>query len=424
MFRTILALSLASTFLCAASEREVAEWVIRWEGRVILEGIRQPLDDVSQLPAGDFRITGIDLTWSVLHPAELAKLGGLVALRELHLPGPIWNPGGGNEDANDALKVLSVLKNIEKLQIGWHYAAQINIRDTGMRHLAGLTELKDFRCAQCRITNFSMEPFKKLRSLDLSFSPFTDAGLEGLAGLKDLRRLILRDTMVTDEGLRHLSGLVLLEELDLSGTRVTHKGIEALRNLTAMRKLNLLGAQATDASMDVLFGMKRLQVLNLYRTRITNAGLARLQGLKELTDVDLRYSRVTPNGAESLRAALPNSKVHVVGSSPPRPKVAAAAQPAAGADREVAEWVKAMGGATEFAADRLQTIRLSSTSVSDEQLSHLLGLTSLEKLDLSITQIGDLGLRALEGLTSLKDLNLSQTTVSDAGLEKLTRLSR
>ena len=63
-----------------------------------------------------------------------------------------------------------------------------------MKHLLGLTELKDFRCAQCRITNFSMAPFTKLRSLDLSYSPLTDAALEGLAGLKELRRLMLRDT--------------------------------------------------------------------------------------------------------------------------------------------------------------------------------------------------------------------------------------
>ena len=50
-----------------------------------------------------------------------------------------------------------------------------------------------------------------MRNLDLSYSPFSDAALEGLAGLKDLRRLMLRDSMVTDEGLKHLSGLVQLE---------------------------------------------------------------------------------------------------------------------------------------------------------------------------------------------------------------------
>src|ERR1700720_3143921 len=252
MFRTIFSVCLASILAHAASDCEVAEWVIRWEGRVTLEGVRQPVNDVARLPAGECRITSVDLTGAVMVPSELEKLGGLVSLRELYLPGPIWNPGGGNEDGNQVFKALAGLKNLEKLYIGWHFNAQINIRDTGVRYLLGLTELKDFRCAQCRISNLSLAPLTKLRSLDLNYSPFTDTGPAGLAGLKELRRLMLRDSMVTDEGLKHLSGLTKLEELDLSGTRVTEKAIESLRNLKAMRKLNLLGAQATDASMDGL----------------------------------------------------------------------------------------------------------------------------------------------------------------------------
>ena len=104
IFRTIIALTLASTAVLAASDRDMAEWVIRWEGRVILEGSRQPMNDVAQLPAGDFRIVGIDLTGAVMLPAELVKLGGLPTLRELYLPGPIWNPGGGNEDAQPGIQ--------------------------------------------------------------------------------------------------------------------------------------------------------------------------------------------------------------------------------------------------------------------------------------------------------------------------------
>lgn len=59
-----------------AAERDVAEWVIRWEGLVTLDGVAQPVGDVSQLPPGEVRITGIDLTGSVMPPAELVKLVG------------------------------------------------------------------------------------------------------------------------------------------------------------------------------------------------------------------------------------------------------------------------------------------------------------------------------------------------------------
>jgi Leucine-rich repeat (LRR) protein len=59
-----------------------------------------------------------------------------------------------------------------------------------------------------------------------------------------------------------------------------------------------------------------------------------------------------------------------------------------------------MGGKADFAGDRLKAIDLSSTSVSDAQLSYLSGLTNLEKLDLQVTQVGDLGLKALEILAA------------------------
>ena len=407
-----------------SSAREIAEWVIRWEGRVMIEGISRPITTLSQIPPGDFKIVGIDLTGAAMVPSELEKLAGLTTLRELYLPGPVWNPGGGREDANDVLKSIATLKNLEKLYFGWHFSSQINVKDAGIKHLLALTQLTNFRCAQCRITKISLAPLTRLRSLDLSYTPFTDAGLAGLAGLKQLRRLLLRDTMVTDEGLKHLAGLTQLEELDLSGTHVSDAGIEYLRKMTAMRKLNLLGARATDASIGVLAGMKRLQVVNLYRSQITNTGLARLQQLKELTDIDLRYTRATPNGIESLRVALPKSKVQFAGSAVVHANATRTARPAGNTAQAIAEWVHALGGTAALTAGRLQAVDLSSTSVSDAQLSYLSGLAGLEKLNLDATQIGDLGLASIEHLNGLRELNLSNTTVSDAGLSKLAGLTQ
>ena len=342
VYRVIAYLCLAAVLARAASQREIAEWVLRWEGQVTLEGSRKPLKDVSQLPAGEIHLTGIDLTGAVMRPIELRKLEGLTDLRDLYLPGPVWNPGGGKEDVTGVFEALASLKNIERLAVGWHFNAQISIGDENVAHLLGWRELKDFRCTQCRITNLNLSPLTNLRSLDLSFNPFTDKGMEGLAGMTGLRRLILRDTMVTDEGLKYIAGLTNLEELDLFGARVTDKGIEYLRKLKSLRKLNLLGAQVTDDSMPVFASMEHLEALNLYRTKVTNSGLAQLQALKELTDIDLRYSRVTPNGIDALRAALPNAKVQFVGSAGIRPK-AGANEPADDSEQAIAAWVKALG---------------------------------------------------------------------------------
>ncbi|MBM3794928.1 MAG: hypothetical protein FJW31_12860 [Acidobacteria bacterium] len=424
MPKTLSLLLAFAAILPAVTDRELAEWAIRWEGRVIVEGLRQPVTELSQIPSGPFRIVGLDLTGSVMRPVELKFLTGNTSLRELYLPGPVWNPGGGQEDPVEAFKAMATLKGLERIGVGWHFSEEISIRDESFRQLLGLTELKDIRCTQCQLKDIDLSTLSKLRSLDVTYSPFSDKGVAGLAGLREMRCLLLRDTMVTDEGLKHLAALTNLEELDLSGTRISDRGLAYLRGMTKMRKLSLRGARMTDASLDVLAGMKQLEVLDLYRTQITNAGVVRLQELKELYDVDLRYSRVTSNGIDALRAALPGSKVQYVGAASVRPKGAGADRPADTSAEAIGAWVTALGGRTKFDGSQLRVISLASTPVSDAQLSHLGTLRGLERLNLHATQVGDLGIDAITGLEDLKELDLSLTTISDAGVAKLAKLKR
>src|SRR3954451_8033596 len=165
VYRVIAYLCLAAVLARAASQREIAEWVLRWDGQVTLEGSRKPLKDVSQLPAGDIRLAGIDLTGAVMRPIELRKLEGLSNLRELYLPGPVWNPGGGKEDVTGVFEALASLKRLQKAAIAWHFNAQISIGDEDVAHLLTWRDLKDFRCTQCRITSLNLSPLASLRSL-------------------------------------------------------------------------------------------------------------------------------------------------------------------------------------------------------------------------------------------------------------------
>jgi Leucine-rich repeat (LRR) protein len=423
MRRVILLILTVTAAAQAASEREIAEWALRWEGTVLLEGAQQPLTDVSQIPPGDFHIVAIDLTAGVMHPVELLKLEGLTHLRELYLPGPIWNPGAGNEDKTGVFQTLAKMKTVERLAFGWHFNAQIEVVDKDIEALFPWANLRDLRCAQCSLSKVNLSAFTKLQNLDLTYNNFTDQGMEGLAKMKNLRRLILKDTLVTDEGLKHLKDVTTLEELDLSGARVTDRGIEFLRNLKSMRRLSLQGAQTTDAAMDVLTGMEHLEALNLYRTPLTNSGLAKLQSLKHLADIDLRYTKVTPNGIEALHAALPSLRIRFVGSAAPKVKSPGAAQPADSSERAISAWVKALGGSTESVSGAITGVNLASTPVSDAQMSFLLPLRDLKKLDLRVTQIADPGLATVAKLTALEELNLSNTTVADAGLARLAGLA-
>jgi Leucine-rich repeat (LRR) protein len=418
------ALLAAAALPLAASEHDIAEWAIRSGGRVVLAGHPAPVDSALSLPAGDVHITGIDLTGTLITPDQLEMISGLTGLKELSLPGPIWNPASGSSlDANDKLKFLAGLTSLEKLSFSIHFLTNINIQDKGVVLLTGLANLRDFRCAQCRISKASLAIFPKLESLDLSLSSFNDAGMRGLASLHDLRRLNLRDTLVTGEGLRNLNGLTGLEELDLAGTHVTDAGLASLQNLKAMRTLSLLGSEVSDESAALLAGMTELRELNLYRSQVTNAGLAKLAALKNLEAIDLRYSRVTASGVQAFRAALPRCRVEFSGAEPVSQK-GAAPKPNGTGDAALAAWVRAMGGKADLTDGALRTVSLRSTAITDAGLANLSMAAHVERVDLEGTEVGDIGLASLKNLSSLRELNLNQTTVSDNGLAALSGESR
>ena len=421
-----LVLAMAATARAQESERAVAEWVIRLGGSITPEGRAEPIRELEDLPPGDFQIVGIDLTGTQVVPEDLHHLSGLRRLKELFLPGPMWNEGAGSKrDSNDALAHLNTLLSLEKLHFSLHFLTNVNIQDKGLARLDSLTQLKELRLAQSKVTGSSLAPFVNLRSLDLSYSQVNDEGLQSLEGMKNLQRLLLQDTLVTDAGLRHLKDLTRLEELDLHGCRISGAGLAHLRGLTQLRKLNLLGATITDEGLDALSAMRGLQELNLYRSRVTNAGIEKLKSKKRLLSVDLRYTPVTRAGVNALRAVLPECHIVFLDSG------GRAAAPAAGpkapgkGDKAIADWVRRLGGTVKMSEGRVVTLSLAATAVTDSQLQALHGLSELRSLDLEGTEIGDLALRFVgriprledhEFPESLEELNLSHTSVSDAGL--------
>jgi Leucine-rich repeat (LRR) protein len=404
----------------SVNERDIAEWVIRSGGRVLLEGNRTPLTDISALPPGDLHVAGIDLTNTIIEPGQLKQISGLPGLRELYLPGPSWTPFSDSPlDANDALKYLAGLKNLQRLYFSLHFLPTYNIDDKGIALLAGITQLRELRLAQSRVATPDLTPFVHLTSLDLSdCTYFGDKGMKVLERLNELRRLYLRNTPVTDEGLTYISGLSQLEELDLYGVSVTDRGLESLRKLTGMRKLNLLGAAITDTGINALAGMTHLRELNLYRSRVTNAGLAKLEALRELRALDVRYTQVSDTGLDSFRAAIPACAIEFVGSVSKRTG-AAGARPAGASEKAIADWIRAAGGRVELTSGQIRSISLASTGVGDGQLKYIGALDHLERLDLAGTEVGDLGMPALSSLTGLKELILNNTSVSDTGLAVL-----
>jgi hypothetical protein len=69
----------------------------------------------------------------------------------------------------------------------------------------------------------------------------TDSGLRHLAGLNNLRSLVLADTGISDDGVVFLKDLTNLEDLDLSGTKITDTGLAYLEGLVNLKDLDISG---------------------------------------------------------------------------------------------------------------------------------------------------------------------------------------
>src|SRR5262249_52266894 len=89
--------------------------------------------------------------------------------------------------------------------------------DTGLRHLAGLTQLGYLNVGGTRVT---------------------DAGLKELAGLTQMRMFCLYDTAVTDAGMKDLLHFPRLERLLIGNTAVTDARLKQPAPLRQLRAID------------------------------------------------------------------------------------------------------------------------------------------------------------------------------------------
>ncbi len=418
MFRAALAaLAAVSLGAAAQADRDVAQWTLLHGGRVGLQGAARPVATLDQLAPGDsFEVTLVDWVGVNAVPEDLARLAGLTKLRELRLPGPIWNRNAdGGKDLSGEMRHLAKLGTLERITFSDHFLDNIRFRDDGLIAIGGLDNLRELSLRQAQIKGPGLKPFHLLESLDISLCPVKDEGFATVGAMKQLRRLWAANTLITSASLERLSGLSHLEDLDLSGTEIDDAGIAQLAPLKQLRRLHLASTNLTDAALETIALLPALEELNLYRTKVTNAGLARLKGLAKLRDVDVRYSRATAAGVSELAAG---GRVRVAFSAVPATLRGAASPPPAGANAAaVVAWIRSLGGTVSPDG---ATVSLRGTAISDRGLEALEAMgATLRKLDVSGTGIGDGGMAALARLPLLEELDLASTSITDRGLSTL-----
>lgn len=421
---SILTFSLVAGIAGAAqADRDVALWALRMGGYVVLEGSVERIRDVTALPDRDYRIEVLNLIGTNMHPPHMEAFAKLTALRELHLPGPMWNPRAESKtEYGEEIGHIAGLATLKKLTFSYTFLETIKFRDDGVARMKALgPTLEELVIRRAQVKGPGLEAFTNLRALDITWTQIQDDGMKQLSGMTKLRKLWANEIRITDEGLKPLQNLKELEELHVRGTPITDAGLSYLSGLTKLKKLDILSSNVTDAGLDSLSGMKDLEYLNLYRTRISNAGLEKLKRFPNLRQVDLRYTRATLAGVQSLRAALPRAEFLFLDGGP-KPGDSRQRQILAGkGDSVIADWVRTIGGEALLKDRALVGVSLRGTSVSDEQLRNFEGLTKLNSLNLDGVEIGDLGVRALAALP-LVELTLNNTGISDAGLEYVAKI--
>lgn len=247
--------------------------------------------------------------------------------------------------------------------------------------------------------------------LDLSW--VADGDIAVLATLPDLKTIDLSFTLITDAGLEQLRTLKGVERLNLqSAELLTDTAISYIRGWNQLQSLNLRGTDVTDTSMEYIGSLTGLRSLDVSYTQITNNGMEFLAPLNRIEDLSIGGNKVSGPGLHILKALPLLRRLNLSGAQKRNSGTWAAT--ITEADMEI------IGGLT-----RLESLHLGGLRVTNSGLAHLRRMANLRELDLSKTQVSGSALAvvgAMKGLTHLKLWKAAN--VDDAAIPHLSALGK
>lgn len=229
--------------------------------------------------------------------ADLAAVGRLGKLSALTLNTPKVTAAGFRELRCPGLKTLRL-------------GPDVAVTADHLRVLQRLP-LEEFECA-AEVTDDAFVELAlclELKRLRFPRAAITDAGLRAVAGLGKLEEFRTVGAAIAGPGLEHLADCTGLTVLDLSGAKLTNDSVGTLLGLTALRELRLAGNPLTDDAAILLAEFERLELLDLGETGVTDAALATLKGHSTLKTLIVTNTRVTGPGVRDFEAGTRGCKV-------------------------------------------------------------------------------------------------------------------
>ena len=241
---------------------------------------------------------------------------------------------------------------------------------------------------------------KSLRVIDLRVSPYVgDPSMETLVKLPELRAVRLTQVVkLTDAGIATLLALPQLTELDIRNCReVTKAGIAQLATKDTLRTLKIGGPEVNDDVLAAVASMDKIVSLSLDNCDITDTGVAQL-GKLPLADLTIyQASSVTDAGLDVL-ANYGTLRRLTLRDTPDTKGAALAKVPN---------------------PEKLVSLNMAQSGITDAEVANLERMTSLESLNLSETLLTDQAVDVLAKLTSAKEMILTQTSITEEGITRL-----
>jgi hypothetical protein len=227
--------------------------------------------------------------------------------------------------------VITVDTAGEAITLRWGLHAPIS--DAGLARVGTLTSLREVELAGMTDDRVGhLAPLTDLTHLSFGSNMFgsdlSDRGLTRVGDLASLETLLLPCPRLTDVGIASLERVTRLKSLSLSRTGVTLAGLRRLAPLEGLVYIDVpeaVGLEyvglfprletvydfgATDPELDYLGSLPRLKVLGIESSAVTDSGGRFLARLTTLQQLYLYQTKITEAGFSELRRALPNCQLN------------------------------------------------------------------------------------------------------------------
>lgn len=251
-------------------------------------------------------LKSLDLSYTMVGDVGLESLPAFTELEDLNL--------GGTRITGINLNFLKLLPKLKRLSF-----------DGIQRRNAGA-------CWTPLLTDLDLDTISLLAGLeDLDMGVGVSLGRTGVAvGPGNCH--VTGGIQLTDLGVAKMTKLTKLKSLNISGSKVTTAGLKSLEKLPQLEHLNLWNCTKLDDTAGAeLAVFTHLKDLDLSQTPVGDATLKTLAGIPGLKLLYLTDTKVTPEAVETFRKGKPGTLVSWARrpEPPPSAKPAKATKPSA-----------------------------------------------------------------------------------------------